>query len=99
MERLLTPDEVIKILGIDKKTLAGHVAAGDIAFIAIGRGTVRQRRRFTEKDVQAFIDKRRTINAPPQARARRVSGKRGSVLGTDGPLFTDRLKRMLGKGS
>lgn len=48
MEKLLTPDEVIKILGIDKKTLAGHVAAGEIAFIAIGRGTVRQRRRFTE---------------------------------------------------
>lgn len=96
MERLLTPDEVIKILGIDKKTLAGHVASGDIAYIAIGHGTVRQRRRFTEKDVQAFIDKRRTINAPPEPRTRRVSRGRGSVLDMEYYSFTDRMNRKRG---
>lgn len=93
MERLLTPDEVVKILGIDKKTLARHIASGDIAYIAIGHGTVRQRRRFTSEDVQAFIDNRRTINAPPQPGTRRVSRGSGSVLDLEDYSFTERMNR------
>ncbi|WP_436081863.1 helix-turn-helix domain-containing protein [Pararhizobium sp. LjRoot235] len=62
---LLTPAEAASILTISTKTLRGHVKAGEIAFIPLGRGEKRPRVGFDRKDILDFINRRRMRQCPP----------------------------------
>lgn len=57
--RLLTPQEAADRLAITVDQLADLVRDGEISYIPIGRGSKRPRRRFTETDLNDFIDRRR----------------------------------------
>lgn len=64
---LLSPAQAAATLGFDVKTLRRHVALGNIAFIDVGLGRVRPRRRFARCHVAAFIAERRVRFTPPAA--------------------------------
>jgi hypothetical protein len=75
---LLTADEAAKSLRISRRTFDGHVARGDIAYIAVGLGVKRIRKRFAPEDIDRFRDRQRRVEQPPGAsrgdgRAVRVS--------------------------
>ena len=52
---LCTEAEAAAKLGISIKTLSGHVAAGSLKYVAVGHGTKRPRRMFTDADLDEFI--------------------------------------------
>lgn len=57
--RLLTPKEAAARLSITVEQLAALVRDGEIAYVGVGRGAKRPRRRFTEVDLDEFIQRRR----------------------------------------
>ncbi|MGY2986484.1 MULTISPECIES: helix-turn-helix domain-containing protein [unclassified Bradyrhizobium] len=57
--QLLTPQEAAERLAITVEQLHDLVHDGEIAYIAVGRGSKRPRRRFTEQDLSDFIEQRR----------------------------------------
>ena len=56
---LLTMEETAEMLGICTKTLRAHVAAGDIRYVLVGKRT----RKFTQSDINAFIEDRRECHS------------------------------------
>ena len=52
---LRTPDEAARKLGCSVKTVNAHVAAGDLRYVSIGKGTKRTRKMFTDADLNEFI--------------------------------------------
>src|SRR5215470_18097859 len=52
---LLTPADAARRLGCSVKTLRAHVAAGDLRYVSIGHGKKRQRKMFTDADLDDFI--------------------------------------------
>jgi hypothetical protein len=80
--RLAPPDglrtlgEAAAKLGCSIKTLNGHVAAGDLRYVIIGRGTKRPRKMFTDSDINAFIaaQTRKDFPCPSTAPAKRLTG-------------------------
>src|SRR5262249_277092 len=48
---LLTAAQAAAKLGISVKTLNGHVASGALRYVAIGHGTKRPRKMFTDADI------------------------------------------------
>lgn len=73
--RLLTPKEAAARLAITVDHLAGLVADGEIAYIFVGRGEKRPRRRFAEEDLDAFIERRRRreVSPPSIPKSRRTN--------------------------
>lgn len=73
---LLTADEAAKLLRISRRTFDGHVAHGDIAYIAVGLGAKRVRKRFAPEDIIRFRERQRRLECPPEAadNHRRVKG-------------------------
>lgn len=63
---LLTADEAAKSLRISRRTFDGHVARGDIAYIAVGLGLKRIRKRFAPEDIVQFREKQRQVECPPE---------------------------------
>lgn len=53
---LLTFAEAGERLGVCDRTIRGHVDRGELAHIALGRGTVRRLRMIHPDDLDAFID-------------------------------------------
>lgn len=69
---LLTADEAAKLLRIGRRTFDGHVARGDIAYIAVGLGEKRVRKRFDPEDIARFRERQRRVECPPKpTRSRR----------------------------
>lgn len=64
---LLTADEAAKLLRIGRRTFDGHVARGDIAYIAVGLGEKRVRKRFDPEDIARFRERQRRVECPPEA--------------------------------
>ncbi|UIY45571.1 helix-turn-helix domain-containing protein [Methylobacterium radiotolerans] len=64
---LLTADEAAKLLRIGRRTFDGHVARGDIAYIAVGLGLQRIRKRFDPEDIARFREQQRRVQSPPDA--------------------------------
>lgn len=64
---LMTFAEAGERLGVCDRTIRGHVDRGELAHIALGRGTVRRRRMIHPDDLDAFIDlmRRGGGSAPP----------------------------------
>ena len=63
---LLTADEAAKLLRIGRRTFDGHVARGDIAYIAVGLGLQRVCKRFDPADIDRFRDRQRRAERPPE---------------------------------
>lgn len=63
---LLTADEAAKLLRIGRRTFDGHVARGDIAYIAVGLGLQRVRKRFDPEDIARFRERQRRVECPPK---------------------------------
>lgn len=63
---LLTADEAAKLLRIGRRTFDGHVARGDIVYIAVGPGLKRVRRRFDPEDIARFRERQRRVEGPPE---------------------------------
>lgn len=60
---LLTADEAAKMLRIGRRTFDGHVARGDIAYIAVGLGEKRVRKRFDPEDIAKFRERQRRVES------------------------------------
>lgn len=77
---LLTADEAAKLLRIGRRTFDGHVARGDIAYIAVGLGVKRVRKRFDPEDIARFREQQRRVECPPQpTRGRRRAAKQPAI--------------------
>jgi excisionase family DNA binding protein len=65
-DQLLTPEEAAERLAITVEQLTSLVFDGDIAYITVGRGKKRPRRRFTQADLDDFIERhrRREVRLP-----------------------------------
>jgi hypothetical protein len=61
---LLTAAQAAARLTCSVKTLDGHVRAGELKYLTLGRGTKRPRRRFDPADLDALIAARKK-EAPP----------------------------------
>lgn len=61
---LLTADEAAKLLRIGRRTFDGHVARGDIAYIVVGLGLKRVRKRFDPEDIARFRERQRRVERP-----------------------------------
>ena len=72
-ERLLTPKEAASRLSITIDQLCALVHDGEIAYIIVGRSSIRPRRRYTEADLQDFIERSRHREARQSPRS---SGRR-----------------------
>ena len=75
---LLTPAEAARKLRCSIKTLNAHVAAGDLCYVIIGKGTKRPRRMYAAADLDAFIanQTRKDVPCPstsPKTAAHRIS--------------------------
>src|SRR5262249_55589496 len=60
---LLTAPQAAAKLGCSIKTLNGHVASGALRYV-IGHGTKRPRKRFTDPDLDFFIEAQTRKDAP-----------------------------------
>jgi hypothetical protein len=58
---LLTAGEVAQMLRTGRRTFDGHVARGDIAYIAVGLGLKRVRKRFDPEDIARFRERQRRV--------------------------------------
>src|SRR4051812_34280885 len=63
MSVLLTHHDTARRLGITKEQLTAFVQDGEIAYINVGRGKKRPRRRYTEQDISEFLERRRRREA------------------------------------
>ncbi len=63
---LFTMDEAAEMLGISTRTLLAHVTAGDLRYVLIGKRT----RKFTQSDIDAFIEARRQCQSIVRKTAR-----------------------------
>ena len=79
---LLTADEAAKLLRIGRRTFDGHVARGEIAYIAVGLGMKRVRKRFDPEDISRFRERQRRIERPPEGAPGRRGTKEVSAAGT-----------------
>lgn len=63
-QSLLTPAEAAAVLNVSEKQLGFLVRAGEIPYVNIGLGEKRERRRFDAADIDAFIERRKTLAVP-----------------------------------
>jgi len=72
MTVLRTPLEVAQRLRCSRRTLDEHVRCGALRYISIGHGKKRQRKMFTDADVDEFIERqtRRDVPFVPEVRPR-----------------------------
>lgn len=80
---LLTADEAAKLLRIGRRTFDAHVGRGDIAYIAVGMGLKRTRKRFDPEDLVRFRDRQRRVECPSDPTASRASASAPKSEGTD----------------
>lgn len=88
MTVLRTPLEVAQRLRCSRRTLDEHVRSGALRYISIGHGKKRQRKMFTDADVDEFIERqtRRDVPFVPEVRTR-VRRSKGSTSISDGIDF------------
>ncbi|MGF7161250.1 excisionase family DNA binding protein [Rhodoligotrophos appendicifer] len=82
---LMTPKEAAGRLAISEDLLREHVHRGDIKSVIIGHGQRRPRRRFTEQDLQDFIEARRGVDiwasTKTKERASSITTSNSKVIG------------------
>ena len=76
---LRTPDEAARKLGCSVKTVNAHVAAGDLRYVIIGKGTKRPRKMFTDADLNEFIANQTRKDVPcPSTRTETAARRTGT---------------------
>jgi excisionase family DNA binding protein len=92
-DRLKSEREACERIGCSRKTLLKHIRSGALRYVDTGHGKARQRRKFTDQDLNDFITKQtRTEISQCQSlktRARRIGG---STSNTGVIAFSDRPK-------
>ena len=63
MSALFTHRETARRLSMTEEQLSAFVQDGEIAYINVGRGKKRPRRRYTEQDIHEFLERRRRREA------------------------------------
>src|SRR5205823_2559582 len=63
MAQLLDGKEAAKRLNITEDQLAALVQDGELSYINVGRGKKRPRRRYTQRDLEELIERRRRREA------------------------------------
>jgi hypothetical protein len=93
-ERVSLPlKETARLLGIDQKTLRGHIKAGNICFMTVGLGVTKLRREFTLSDILEFLERMRGRECPSISAATRPTTtmtSSGDILG-----FTARRAKLI----
>ena len=84
---LFDMEETAEMLGISTRTLVAHINAGDIRYVLLGKRT----RKFTQADIDAFIEARR--QCPSIAPKIRRTGTLTS-LSTVGGFMAARAQRL-----
>src|SRR6516164_5196596 len=90
---LKTAAQAAAKLNCSIKTLNGHVASGALRYVAIGHGTKRPRKMFTDADINSFVanQTRKDVPCPSTAsHARRIGT---SIFGGEVIAFTALRKR------
>ncbi|WLB15780.1 helix-turn-helix domain-containing protein [Bradyrhizobium japonicum] len=64
---LRSPQSAAERLGVSVKTLNGYVRDGEIRYINVGRGSKKQRRKFTDEDIDELIERRARRDVPCQS--------------------------------
>jgi hypothetical protein len=82
---LLSVAAASKLIGVCTRTFKGHVDAGEIPYILVGRGLQRQRKMFDPADLEKFKQTRRRFSCPSTSAAKRTntsltSGSKASAL-------------------
>jgi hypothetical protein len=73
------------------KTLNGHVKAGELKYVIIGRGTQRPRKLFTDADLDTFIANQTREDSPCPSSRTRARPTGASTSKSEVIAFTDRL--------
>jgi excisionase family DNA binding protein len=92
----LTPKEAAAWLAVTVNQLHQLVSDGEMACIAVSRGQKRPRRRFTETDIQDFIEQRRNreVFLPSGTRRRRTNWTSDSaIVGFTARPAAEKLKK------
>jgi len=76
---LRTPAEAARKLGCSVKTLRAHVAAGDLRYVIIGKGTKRPRRMFADPDLNEFIANQTRKDVPCPSTRIETAARRSSI--------------------
>jgi hypothetical protein len=87
---LRTPAEAAAKLGCSTKTLDGYVSTGALHYVALGHGKKRQRKMFSDPDLDAFITAQTRKDSPcpstaGRARPTGTSTFTGEVIDFTGP--------------
>ena len=70
---LRSPKKVADRLGVSIKTLNGFVRNGELRYINVGNGTKKMRRKFTDEDIQEFIERRARRDVPCRSTSTRTA--------------------------
>ena len=62
--QLRSPQCAAERLGVSVKTLQGYVSDGELRYISVGRGAKKVRRKFTDEDIDDFIERRAQRDMP-----------------------------------
>lgn len=85
MPRLLSAKEAAERLQITKDQLAALVQDGELAYINVGRGKKRPRRRYTDQDIDELVDRRRRrevcLSGNPKAHRSTATTSGSAVIG------------------
>ncbi|MEH2705116.1 helix-turn-helix domain-containing protein [Bradyrhizobium elkanii] len=92
---LLTPKETAIRLGITEEQLGAFAQDGEIAYINVGRGKKRPRRRYAEEDIQEFKERRRRREISCPSIATNVRHTTNSISSTAVIGFTARRNARL----
>ena len=90
---LKTAAQAAAKLGCSIKTLNGHVASGALRYVAIGHGTKRPRKMFTDADINSFVANQTRKDVPCPSTASRVRRIGTSISGGEVIALTALRKR------
>ena len=76
---LKTTAQAAAKLGCSIKTLNAHVAAGDLRYVTIGKGTKRPRKMFTDADLNEFITNQTRKDVPCPSTRTETAARRTSI--------------------
>lgn len=103
-EKLLTINEAAARLGVCKRTVDRHVANGELAYIVMGSGRQRLRRKIHPADLENFIETRRRFDCQSTNQPRVLSTRlisKCAVFGSpvlQAALASETLRRTKGNG-
>lgn len=86
--QLRSPQSAAERLGVSVKTLNGYVRDGELRYINVGRGSKKQRRKFTDEDLDDLIERRTRRDVPCQSTSTKTARSIISTSSTKVFAFT-----------